>query len=65
MFEPLRHPRIPKPGELGPDPEPLGTERFARLTSTAEMQPPLHADVIVLPAPQIQVRSDRADQAAA
>jgi len=29
------HPRIPNPGQLGPDPEPLGTERFERLMRVA------------------------------
>jgi hypothetical protein len=29
--QPLPHPPLPDLGELGPDPEPLGTERFERL----------------------------------
>jgi hypothetical protein len=31
----LPHPPLPKLGELGPDPEPLGTERFERLMRDA------------------------------
>lgn len=65
MLEPYRHPRTPEPGELGPDPEPLGTERFARLTGTAEMQAPLHCELVVLPVPRRRVRSRHAGQAAA
>ena len=65
MLQPHRHPRIPEPGELGPDPEPLGTERFARLTSTAEMQAPLRGDLVVLPVPRRPVRSRHSKQVAA
>ena len=65
MFEPYRHPRIPKPGELGPDPEPLGTERFARLMGTTEMQGPPPSDLVLLPVPPRPVRSGRARRIAA
>ena len=52
MLEPSRHPLIPKPGELGPDPEPLGTERFLRLMGALEPQGPLPPEPIVLPVPR-------------
>jgi hypothetical protein len=45
MFgQPLPHPPLPGPGELGPDPEPLGTERFERLMQGAfppRVEPPV------------------------
>jgi hypothetical protein len=40
----LPHQPLPQPGELGPDPEPLGTERFERLMQgafAAPVQPPV------------------------
>lgn len=51
MFEPCEQPRIPGPGELGPDPEALGTERFVRLMSRLEMHPPLPPEALVMPVP--------------
>ena len=65
MMEPDRHPRIPEPGELGPDPEPLGTERFLRLMHTLETQRPLPSEPLVFPAPRRPVSSRKRDQAAA
>jgi hypothetical protein len=65
MLEPDRHPRIPAPGELGPDPEPLGSERFLRLMHTLETQRPLPAEPLVLPVPRRRVSSREGDQAAA
>jgi hypothetical protein len=65
MFEPDRHPRIPEPGELGPDPEPLGTERFLRLMSTLETQRPLPPELLALPVRRPAVASRETDQAAA
>ena len=65
MFEPDRHPRIPEPGELGPDPEPLGTERYVRLMSTLETPLPLPVEAVRLPVRRQAVIARETDQAAA